>query len=755
MEGLLAIRDELRADAELSERVRRKFEIKNTTGYRLCAFLDADSPLEILRRLVVGSEGTLAFVAEAVFRTRPQPAQTAIAWLHFPSIEAAVEPVPALVDAGCRAVELMVAPALIAASHIMPGTPKEWQELPPESAALLVEVGGDDDTELGERIEAAEAALGDRELIREHAFVRDHEGIELAWSVREGLFGLVGKLRLPGTALIVEDVCVTPERIADCAKDLQALLGEHGFLTGVAGHASAGNLHFQLTPAFSDPADVERYEKFMEGLVELIVDRYDGSLKSEHGTGRNMAPWVEREWGAKATEMMWRVKALADPGGILNPDSVLSRDAGVHLRNLKTQPPIEEEVTGCVECGFCEPVCPSRNTTTTPRQRIVLRRELARQPQGSPVYEALLADFEHDAIETCAADGTCAVACPLAIDTGKVIKAFRSAERSDREERAALSVARRYAGVERAARAGLRAGAALESALGTGALERVTGALRDRVGAELVPSWPGDSAPAAPASLPATERQGAEAVYLPACVNRIFGNADGADGPTLPEALVAVSARAGQPVWIPPDAAGHCCATPWASKGYARGQEWMAHWTADALVRWSAGGSLPVVIDASSCAHGLLQDVAPLLGEELRERFDAVEVLDSISWAHDRLLPRLEVSRRVAAAAVHPTCSAGHMGLAKQLEGVVGALADEVLVPVGTTCCGMAGDRGLLHPELPRSALRDVAAQLDGRELDACVSSNRTCEIGLQRETGRPYRSFVLLLEELTRPKGG
>ena len=285
VEGLLAIRDELRADAELSERVRRKFEIKNTTGYRLCAFLDADSPLEILRRLVVGSEGTLAFVAEAVFRTRPQPARTAIAWLHFPSIEAAVEPVPALVDAGCRAVELMVAPALIAASHIMPGTPKEWQELPPESAALLVEVGGGDDTELGERIEAAEAALGDRELIREHAFVRDHEGIELAWSVREGLFGLVGKLRLPGTALIVEDVCVAPERIADCAKDLQALLGEHGFLTGVAGHASAGNLHFQLTPAFSDPADVERYEKFMEGLVELIVDRYDGSLKSEHGTG--------------------------------------------------------------------------------------------------------------------------------------------------------------------------------------------------------------------------------------------------------------------------------------------------------------------------------------------------------------------------------------------------------------------------------------------------------------------------------------
>ncbi len=288
---------------------------------------------------------------------------------------------PALVDAGCRAVELMVAPALIAASHIMPGTPKEWQELPPESAALLVEVGGGDESELGERIEAAEAALGDRELIREHAFVREHEGIELAWSVREGLFGLVGKLRLPGTALIVEDVCVAPERIAECAKDLQALLGEHGFLTGVAGHASAGNLHFQLTPAFSDPADIERYEKFMEGLVELIVDRYDGSLKSEHGTGRNMAPWVEREWGHKATEMMWRVKALADPDGVLNPDSVLSRDAGVHLSNLKTQPPIEEEVTRLrgvrlLRAGVPEP---PRDHHAAPADRAAAR---ARPPAG-------------------------------------------------------------------------------------------------------------------------------------------------------------------------------------------------------------------------------------------------------------------------------------------------------------------------------------------------------------------------------------
>src|ERR671930_2539966 len=107
--GLLALRDELRADSELADRVRRKFEIKNTTGYRLCAFLDADTPLEMFRRLIVGSEGTLAFVAEAVFETVPFGRHTTVSFLHFGDIDAATAPVSKLVGAGASAVELMVA----------------------------------------------------------------------------------------------------------------------------------------------------------------------------------------------------------------------------------------------------------------------------------------------------------------------------------------------------------------------------------------------------------------------------------------------------------------------------------------------------------------------------------------------------------------------------------------------------------------------------------------------------------------------
>jgi D-lactate dehydrogenase len=380
--GLIAIRDELRANGELAARVKRKFEIKNTTGYRLCAFLDADEPLEIFRRLVVGSEGTLAFIAEAVFDTVPLKPHTTVALVQLKDLRAAAAAVPPLVAAGATATELMVAPTLIAAAYNMRGTPEHWKELDPESAAVLVEFRADDEASLDEPERNALALLEQFGVLEPPAFTRDPEQVELLWRVREGLHGLLAAMRPAGASLIIEDVCVPPGRIADAALDLRALLGKHGFLTGVAGHASAGNLHFMLTPDFGSEADLERYEAFMGELVELIVGDYDGSLKAEHGTGLNMAPFVEREWGAEATELMWRLKQLADPDGIFGPGVVLNRDPGVHLRNLKSTPEIEDVVTKCVECGFCEPGCPSRNVTTTPRQRIVLRREIARQ--GGP-----------------------------------------------------------------------------------------------------------------------------------------------------------------------------------------------------------------------------------------------------------------------------------------------------------------------------------------------------------------------------------
>ena len=744
--GLATIRDEIRGDENLTARIRRKFRIKNTTGYRLCAFLDEDDPVQIFRRLLIGSEGTLGFIAGVVFETVPLPSKTTVSWLHFDGIESATEPVPALVEAGATAVELMVAPALMVAAQNVAGAPQDWLELPPTSAALLVEFGAETDGELDRLVAGAEEILREHEVIRPPDFTRDQYRIEVSWTVREGLHGLIGRFRPPGTSLIIEDVCVPPERIAESAREIQALLSEHGFLPEVAGHTSAGNLHFMLTPDFSKREDTDRYEAFMAKLVELILDKYDGSLKAEHGTGLNMAPYVEREWGAKATELMWRVKALADPDGVLAPGVLLNRDPEIHLKNLKTTPEIEPVATTCVECGFCEPVCPSRHLTTTPRQRIVIRREMARQPQGSPVQRALLEQYEYDGIQTCSADGTCQIACPLGIDSGKLIKGFRTEEHTDRGQRRAVRLAERWRSIERAARAALRAGTVAGPLMRAG-----MGAARSLITDELVPSWPRNMPRPAPARLPETSREGAAAVYVPACVNRIFGRPRGdGSGPSLPEAMVAVSARAGMPVWIPEDVAGHCCAVPWTSKGYTDGAAAMANKTVESLWRWTEEASLPIVIDASSCALGLAAEVAGGLIEQNRERHGRLEILDSVAWAQ-RLLPKLEVRRKLGSVAVHPTCSTRHLGLERGLREVAGAIADEVAQPVTATCCGMAGDRGLLHPELTASATAEEAAELDGSGHDAYLCSNRTCEIALQQATGAAYQSFVIPLELVSR----
>ncbi len=741
--GLAEIRDELRADAALARRVADKFKIKNTTGYRLCAFLDAQSPLEIFRRLIVGSEGTLAFVAEAVFETVPLGRHTTLAPACFEDLDAAAEVVGPLVAAGATATELMAAPTLIAAAYNMPGTPEAWKELPPSSAALLIEFRADAPDQLDAPERAALEILRGRALLSPPSFSRAPDQIDMLWRVREGMQGLLAAIRPPGVMMIIEDVCVPPARIAEAVSDLQALLLAHGFLPGVAGHASAGNLHFILAANFSQPAELERYDAFIGELVALIVDKYDGSLKAEHGTGINMAPFVEREWGIRATELMWRVKRLADPDGILAPGIVLNREPGVHLRNLKGVPEIEDVATKCIECGFCEPVCPSRNVTTTPRQRIALRREMARQAPGSQVLIALAQQYEYDAIQTCAVDGSCEAACPVGIDTGRLMKGLRVRAHGERADRAALEVAKRYAIAERAAQTALHAGGLLARWLGDRRLHATASALRRRLGGELLPEWTPSMPRAAPSRLPATERAGAVAVYLPSCLNRIFGNARGEPpAPSLPQSLLALSARAGLALWIPPDAAGHCCATPWSSKGYQSGRDQMAAGTRAALRRWTENGRLPVITDASSCAQGLIGEL----------ELNGTDVLDSIEWVHDRLLERLAPRRTLNSVLVHPTCSATHLGLTGKLVSIVEQVADEVVIPASTGCCGMGGDRGWLHPELPASALRDTTRELQGREFDACVSSNRTCELALREHTGRPYRSFVLMLEELTRP---
>ncbi|MFE5616293.1 FAD-binding and (Fe-S)-binding domain-containing protein [Streptomyces sp. NPDC056524] len=750
--GLMALKAEIEADPELVARIRAKYAIKNTNGYRLDAFLDGDTPVRILRGLMVGSEGTFGFISEVVFDTLPLERHVSTALLFFPSLPAAAAAVPLFNEAGAVAVELMDGNTLRASVSVS-GVPADWAELPGRTAALLVEFRAADTAAQEGYERAAAEVLAGLELVApvasvENAFTRDPGTIAGYWKARKAFVTAVGGSRPSGTTLITEDFAVPPDRLAEACADLLDLQSRHGFDAAVAGHAAHGNLHFLLAFDAGDPRDVARYAAFMDEFCKLTVERYDGSLKAEHATGRNIAPFLELEWGATATELMWRTKEVIDPDGVLAPRIVLDRDPQAHLRGLKTIPRVESIADPCIECGFCEPTCPSQDLTTTPRQRIVLRREMMRQSDGSAVEASLLDAYGYDAVDTCAGDSTCKLACPVGIDTGALMKEFRHQRHSPREERIAALAARNFRAVEASARLAVAAA----DRIGDRVLSAVTGAARKAVRPDLVPEWMPQIPGAAARRLPRTHRPAAVAVYYPACVNRIFGAPDGVRGPSLPDAMVALSGRAGRPVWIPDDVAGTCCATIWHSKGYERGNEVMANRIVEAAWGWTAGGRLPLVVDASSCTLGIAHEVVPYLTDDNRELHAELTVVDSLVWAADELLPRLDVRRTVGSAVVHPTCSMRHLGDEEHLTALAGACAEEVVVPADAGCCAFAGDRGMLHPELTDSATAREAAEVTARPFDVHLSANRMCEIGMERATGRSYQSVLLALERATRP---
>jgi D-lactate dehydrogenase len=752
-EVLLELKRQIESSAALRERIRSKYRMKNTTGYSLNAFLDYARPVEIFEHLLVGSEGTLAFIAGAVLNTVPDLPVKYTGLLLFPDPYAACASIVPLRDAGAKALELMDRAALRSV-ETQAGIPPSIRGLPEGAAGLLAEFQSADEAERSLLESQARAAVAGLQLLEPPLFTHQAAEQALLWKIRQGMFPSVGAVRKSGTTVVIEDVAFPIERLADAAVDLNGLFRKHGYDNAILfGHAKDGNLHFVITQSFNDQAAVDQYARFMDDVVRLVVERYDGALKGEHGTGRNMAPFVETEWGAEAYAIMKRLKELADPENLLNPGVIINPDPHAHLDNLKRLPVVEDEVDKCIECGYCEAHCPSRDLTLTPRQRIAVRREMARLeagPKNGSILAALEADFPYMALDTCAVDGLCSIACPVGIDTGQLTKRFRRLRHSPASQKLALFLAGHFSLAERLARFGLRLGHMTSALLGESAMTGITRGIRGILGRPF-PLWTPDVPQPATVHRPATERAGAQAIYFPSCISRVMGRLPGEpDDASLMEVLVTLAHRAGMPVFIPDGVSGTCCGVVFSSKGYDQAHRATANRTIERFWDWSEHGRLPIVMDTSPCTYGILTS-RPYLTPANQEKFDRLRILDSLVFVSDQLLPRLTVKQKAGAVALHPVCSVIKLGLAPKLEGIARACSEEVNVPLHAGCCGFAGDRGFLFPELTASATQREAEELQSRRYDGYFSSSRTCEIGMTRATGHVYRSFIYLLEQASR----
>lgn len=765
------LREEVRADAALSERIRAQFAMKNTMGYGLNSLLDHDRPVDVLAHLMVGAEGTLGYIAEVTLRTVPALKHVATALCVFDSIDRAIAAIGSLTEAGAVAVELMDASSL----RVAQSDPKAVDAMRSlriaEHTALLVEIQQTGAEELIEASARMAPALDGLALAIPTDLTTDPSLRARMWAVRKALYAAVAGARPQGTTPLLEDIVVPPHELGPTMKTLTTLLDRYGYDDAVTfGHARDANLHFMINPHLDVPEELGTYESFSEDLVDLILGA-GGSLKAEHGTGRIMAPFVRRQYGDALYEVMWRIKRACDPAGILNPGSVLSEDPQAHVRHLKTYPAVHPELDRCVECGYCEPVCPSRNVTTTPRQRIVLLRQMANaDPERRDEIER---EYDYQAIQTCAADSLCVTACPVGIDTGKVMKSFRAESRPGPVRTGGRAVAQAWGPVT----AGLRGALGVADALPDGVLPAITRALRS-VSGEQLRDWvpqvgedlpgPGRSRSvlrASPAVVPEETAPGetADLVFFPACIGSLFAaeSRDGLQGQGASVAFLRLCRRAGLRAAIPEGIDSLCCGTVWESKGLVDGARAMARRVAERVWALTDGGRLPVVSDASSCTHGLAGIGKRLEGETAR-RWESLRVVDAVTFTREAVLPALgetDPNRRIASLAVHPTCSTVHLGAVGDLEAVAAATAREVTVPTGWGCCGTAGDRGMLHPELTASATRDEAAEVARQEeqrgggFAGYASCNRTCEMGMTTATGRPYRHVLELLDEVTAPR--
>lgn len=740
--GLAQIRDEIMADAKLTERIRRKYSIKNVTGLNLRPFIAYEDPREILAHLMVGSEGTLGFMSSVTMKTGLLLPCTASAMAYFTDISDASKAVVAIKKRGLPVYSCeMLDKKSLASVHDTTGE---------GLTALLIETRAETPEQLHDNVEIIEKNLAEMPLFKPAKFCDNPAETAKLWQMRSGVFPAVGGTRPVGTTSLIEDVSFCIEDLPEATKDLAKLIEDCGYDDAcIYGHAFEGNYHFVIAQAFDTDKDVEKYRHLIQEIVKLVVDKYDGSLKAEHGTGRNMAPFVEKEWGEKAFGYMRRVKDLLDPKGLLNPGVIFNDDPECYVRNMKPLPKTDPIVDKCIECGFCEVNCVSCGFTLSARERIVINRELARLESTGEDHKReheLREQYKYQGDITCAGDGLCSTSCPMGINTGDLTHKIRQAEKpvDSIDYKVGKWVAEHFSTVQGAMRPMLSIADAAHKVLGDNAVDSI-GKVLSKMGLPLwTASLPGSYK--APAKAPNDMPHERKVVYFPSCINQTMGASKGADGkklPSLVDTMVSLCNKAGYEVIFPENMAGLCCGMIWESKGMMDIADKKTAQLEEALLKASKGGRYPVLCDQSPCLH------------RMRTHIKSMKLYEPVEFISTFLMGHLDFHPIDEPITVHPTCSTRLMGLANTLVVLAQRCSCNVLLPTQVGCCGFAGDKGFMHPELNEWALRKLKGQVEKFGAKEGFSNSRTCEIGLTTNSGIPYQSIVYLVDRVTTPKKG
>ena len=743
--GLLEIRREIMNNEEMRSKIERKYQIKNVNGYSMNAFVDFDDPMDIFIHALIGSEGTLAFIISAELNTLPLYDHYSSSLLYFDNVTTAAASAKWLGDSGALAVELMDYASLMSYQG-------KTSTLAPGTTAMLIDYGANSSEELADitgRIKQGISGL--KGLIEASPFTTTVGERQKLWNLRNGIFPCVAGARVPGTTVIREDVAAPVGDLDRLVDGIQRLFAKHGYQGAIFGHARDGNMHPLITSGMDSKADSTNFRNFIEGFVDHVLS-LNGSLKGEHGTGRAMAPFVEREWGEDIYALMRRLKQIADPKGTLNPDVVISSDPEAFMKDIKHMHLFGEDIhydvaDKCMECGYCENVCPSRNITLTPRQRIQAHRIFKAYPDDKELQK----QYGYVGRRTCCTDGTCMLPCPMHINTAIITDADREQKiKSTALAKGLTYSANHFGGTDKAIRGLLRAGIITGKIVTPYPLVWATQFLQKLHIRAPEYSRFFAAPPKAITSYPSNP----DYLYFPACVTRIFGGSSlGKDD--LITVMLRLADRAGYSMALPADMHSLCCSQIWEHKGDPDGQRVMANRLVEKFYEMSDEGRVPIVCDTTSCTHTMLRSVADVLTEENKARYARLKIIDILEWLDRDVMPKLKVTKRKRCVVIHPTCASKLLGINMVMGKIAKQCADEVIIPIDARCCGTAGDRGFIYPEVAQRATEPEKRSVDalvaeGKPIDGYYSLARTCEISMSKTIGRPYESVAYLVDETT-----